>query len=447
MIKPVGIRWSRTYGLIALTLGLGVSFKLSAFARETFIASRFGFSSITDAYFSLQQLPLAVASFMFGPFCRAFAPAYADAHSQQERVPWMAGLMFYGTLFGLLLTALSLGFSPVVLKLFTRTDFTEGWRTLAVLSLCYWPIVQIGLFAGIATSHGKNLSSLTMTGLPYLVMTIALGVIYLAGKLGNLSLPISMTAGFALTGLVSCGLVLFREKPIAGARGILRPWKSDGFPAFAWQLGASSLENLGYSANQMLILFFMAGAGTGAVSANNCAGRIGLLGFSLLVQPLSQLMQARLCRTTGAVQRRTFHQYLFAVGGSSILLALFTGTFRYQVAAFIYMRGKFSGAALDQVAAILPAWLSYFVVLSLNVIVGQYLFRTGKGPRFTRNMLCGYAFANVIRFLTAGSLGTSWIIWCSVLGDGSALTANLWDSGVRLVRPSRVMPILSEEEA
>ena len=447
MIKLSQARLSKTYGLIAVTLALGAGFKVSAFARETFIASRFGLSSATDAYFSLQQLPLALASFMFGPFCRAFTPAFADARIKHGKVAWLPGLLLYGTLFGFLLTALSFGLAPVILRLFTRTPPTEGWNILAILSLCYWPIIQIGLFAGIATSYGKNLSTLTITGLPYLLMTLTLGAIYLLGKLGTMSLPLSMTLGFGFTGLISCFVVFFREDLCREASSILRPWKRDGFSAFAWQLGASSIENVGYSTNQMLILYFMTSAGTGSISANNCASRIGLIGFSLLVQPLSQLMQAQLCKTTGPAQKKTFHTYLTLVGASTVVFAALICAFRYRFSAFIYMRGKFSATALDQVAALLPAWLCYFVVLSLNVIAGQFLFRIGKGPRFTRNMLCGYTFANCVRFATVSVMGAPWIIWCSVLGDGSALLVNLWESGLRWTSPAHSMPLPSGENA
>jgi putative peptidoglycan lipid II flippase len=415
---------SRSLLLIAFTLALAATFKLSAFARETFIASRFGLSSVTDAYFSLQQLPLAVASFMFGPFCRAFTPSYADARSERAKVEWLPGLMFYGTLLGLVLTVLALSCAPLTLRLFTRSTQNDGWPTLAVMSFCYWPIIQIGISAGIATSYGRNLASLTITGLPYLLMSLAIGLMYLTGNLNGLSLPLSMTAGFVLSGILSFVGVVGREKPFRHAVDLLCPWRQAAFRAFAGQLAVSSIENVGYSVNQMLILFFMARAGTGAITANNCAGRIGLLGFSLLVQPLSQLMQARLCTTTGEAQKRTFQSYLLmmAVGASTLSLAVCV--FRYKVAALIYMHGKFSAAALHQVAALLPAWLTYFVILSLNVVVGQYLFRTSKGRTFTRNMLCGYGLANAIRFATMGA-GSPWIIWCSVIGDGSALIANL----------------------
>ena len=428
--------------VVAGTIMLAATFKLSAFAREMFITSRFGLSGITDAYFSLQQLPLAVASFMFGPFCRAFTPAYADARGAGERVDWLAGLLLYATLFGCLLTAVSLGSAPFIVRLLTHSSLKESWSTLAILSLCYWPIVQVGLFAGIATSYGRNLTSLTITGLPYLLMTVALALLYLAGKLNNLGLPLSMTAGFAITGLISAAGILWQEKPVTRTAYLLRPWKLPAFRAFAGQLSASSLENIGYSANQMLILFCMARAGTGAISANNCASRIGMLGFSLLVQPLAQLMQARLCVTQGEARKKTFQSYLLAMAAGSMLLAVTVCVFRREVVGLIYLHGKFSGAALNQVAALLPAWLAYFVVLSLNVIVGQYLFRAATGRTFTRNMLCGYGLANAIRFGTLGA-GAPWVIWCSVIGDGSALAANLLASAAKR-EPSRAKVALPE---
>ncbi len=89
--------------LISLTLLTGGIFKLSAFAREAFIAAEFGLSSATDAYFGLQQLPLTVATFMFGSFALAFTPMYAESRRRGE-VFWLPGLTFYGVMLGSLLT-------------------------------------------------------------------------------------------------------------------------------------------------------------------------------------------------------------------------------------------------------------------------------------------------------------------------------------------------------
>src|SRR5436305_6760024 len=98
---------SRSLLLVLCTLAAGAIFKVSAFAREAFIASRFGLSAVTDAYFALQQLPLTLATFMFGSFALAFTPAYAEARRQNETVRWLPGLLAYASLLGICLTALT----------------------------------------------------------------------------------------------------------------------------------------------------------------------------------------------------------------------------------------------------------------------------------------------------------------------------------------------------
>src|SRR5690242_10106468 len=99
---------------LAITLLAGGVFKISAFVREAFITSHFGLTPLTDTYFSLQQLPLMLGTFMFGAFGRAFTPAYTDSVNETGRAGWLAGLLFYATLISLLLTALTLTFAGTI---------------------------------------------------------------------------------------------------------------------------------------------------------------------------------------------------------------------------------------------------------------------------------------------------------------------------------------------
>src|SRR5215469_2851557 len=119
---------------ITLALGLGALFKLSAFGREAFITARFGLSSVTDAYFALQQFPVTAAMFMFGPFARAFTPAYAEAYDKEGKASWLPGLILYTSLIGIVCTFLSFLFAQQILHAFTRSN---SWATLAVLAICY----------------------------------------------------------------------------------------------------------------------------------------------------------------------------------------------------------------------------------------------------------------------------------------------------------------------
>src|SRR4051812_22691717 len=415
---------SRSLLLVVFTLGAGAVFKISAFAREAFIASRFGLSSLTDAYFALQQLPVTLATFMFGAFALAFTPAYAREYRRSGSVRWLPGLLLYGGIFGAALTGLTLVGSPLLLSFFTTSPDAGTQSTLTILSVCYAPIVAIGICAGICTSYGRNLWAMTLTGLPYLVMTVALLLIYAAGRLSGLSLPISMTAGFVAVGAFSAFKILRGGKP-ATTEKALQPWRFSEFRTFLRQLTASSVESIGFTSNQFLLIHFLTLSGTGAISANNCASRIGMLGYSLLAQPLGQYMQGRMCVTREQDRRKQFQTFLLMMTVVSVSFAALVFFARYGIAQTIYMRGKFSVAELNEVVSILPAWLAYFIVLALNSSVAKYLFISSQGSSYTRNMLCGYVLTNGLRFALAGRSAPSYMIWCAVLGEGLAFLVNL----------------------
>jgi putative peptidoglycan lipid II flippase len=418
-----------------LALGLGAMFKLSAFGREAFITARFGLSPVTDAYFALQQFPVTAAAYMFGPFARAFTPAYAEACDRDGRASWLPGLILYTTLIGLACTLLSLLFAQQILHAFTHS---ESWPTLAVLVICYVPIVFTGFRAATWNSYGSNLRALTLSGSPYVVMTVALIGMYFAGAMNNLSLALSMSIGFAGVGVFSAIALFLREHPFRSAENILRPWRFEAFKRFTRQLTASSIETIGFSINQFLMLYFMARAGTGAISANNCATRIGMLGYSLFAQPLVQLLQSRLCRSAEADRDRdgVAKRYISALAVGTSLFAISLFVVRRPLVSLVYLRGNFSSSALEEVLAILPAWLCYFVVLCLNTIISQYMFHTGLGYRYTRNMLAGYAGTNILRFAIGQSVvnqaaGAPWIVWCGVIAEGGAFLANVLTSAMR----------------
>ncbi len=432
-------RRSRTPLLICLTLITGGLFKVSAFAREAFIAARLGLSSATDAYFALQQLPLTAATFMFGSFALAFTPMYADTRRRSGAVSWLPGLTFYSFVIGSLLTCGMLAAAPLLLRLFVPSADPRTWGTLAILSVCFCPIIWIGIWAGICTARGQNLWAMSMTGLPYLLMTLVLLTLYAARSLNELSLPISMSVGFGLMG----GYALFRilrsqSISVADLRAIASVWRLRDFRRFLRQLAASSIENSGFAANQLLMVYFLARAGNGTVSANTCAMRIGMLGYGLLTQPLAQLVQARLCAADSRDRAVLFRSWLLTGASAAILLALAISAFHDPLIRVIYMHGKFGGAQLAEVEAMLPPWVAYFVVMSLNALVARYLFTGSKGNIYVRHMLCAYASANLLRFLMARQVTAPWIIWSSVLAEMCAFAANLRSSFIGEKSPDRI---------
>ena len=99
---------------------------------------------------------------------------------------------------------------PQILHAFTRSG---SWATLALLAVCYVPIVFTGFRAATWNSYVRNLRALTLAGSPYVVMTIALVGMYIAGTMGNLSLALSMSIGFAGVGVFSAIGLFTREHP------------------------------------------------------------------------------------------------------------------------------------------------------------------------------------------------------------------------------------------
>ncbi len=424
--------------LVGVTVAIGAAFKVSAFARESFIAAKFGLSAVTDAYFGLQQFPTTLASFMFGAFGLAFTPAYAEARRRSATVTWLPGLLFYGCLLSAAMTALMLLCTPLLLHVFHSTEAKDVRNILAILSVCYVPIFFIGIWVGICTARGRNLWAMSVCGLPYPVMTLVLFGLYAIGRLSNLSLPISMTAGFALVGLYSLVCVLRSQPVLTRGTSWIALWRLPDFRQFLRQLIASSVEYGGFAGNQLAMMYFLSQAGTGIISANNCATRIGMLGYSLLAQPLSLLVQARLCSTEVNEQQSVFRRWILIIGGIVLVFAFTLLMFRIPVIRLAYMHGKFKGAELREVARLLPAWVGYFLVMSMNALVARYLFIRSQGGIYVRRQLCAYVAANLLRIGIGTSNGAAWIIWCSVATEAVALVLNLRTCVVNTSAPEMV---------
>jgi hypothetical protein len=425
-LKGLFARLARGGGLLALlTLATSGLFKIAAFAREAFIASHFGLSSFTDAYFAFQQFPLILSSFMFGAFSLAFTPAYAAENREGRQVAWLPGLVFYGCVLGLLLTVATVVFTPWLLSTFTSSPTASGASTLIILGCTFLPVIWLGIWSGTTIAHGHNVRAMFVGGLPYLTMTVLLIGLYAVGRLNALSLPLSFLAGFSVVGIYTLVRVLATGCPRTDFRVMVETWRMPAFRRFLGHLTASSIENLGYSANQLLLVFFLAKAGTGAVSANTCAMRVGMLGFSLLGQPLAQLMQSKLCSAPHNALAGVFKRWLLAIGGLILAFAVVLYLGREPIVGLVYLHGKFSLVELKRVIEIVPAWVAYFVVSSMNAMVARYLFATAQGGVYVRRQLGGYLAANAIRFAFWGRLSAPMLIWCSVIAEGCALLLSL----------------------
>jgi peptidoglycan biosynthesis protein MviN/MurJ (putative lipid II flippase) len=424
-VKKLSKYGSASAALLAISLMTSGIFKLSAFAREAFIAAKFGLSGVTDAYFGLQQFPLALASFMFGAFSLAFTPAYETEQRRSGNVEWMPGLLLYSSAFGAGLTVLMMVCAPQLLQLIHSTDTTDVRNTVVLLGACYLPIIWIGIWKGICSARGRNLWATSLPGLPYLIMTVVLVGSYAIGRLSNLSLPISLTAGFGLVGLYSLVRIGRSQHLLRERSPVVAVWRIPECRHFLRQLAASAVENAGFIANQSLLLYFLARLGTGVISANNCAMRIGMLGYSLLSMPLTALVQSRLCSAEDKDRPTVFRRWLMVHVTLQLLFAVVVCALRFPLLRLVYMHGKFGGTELAEVAHILPAWIGYCVVMSLSELSANYLFIRAMGVHYMRIRLCAYVAANLLRIAVTPTASAATLIWCSVIIEAFVLALNL----------------------
>ena len=401
-------------------------FRLSAFIRETYIAAQFGLSTATDAYYGLQQLPLSVATFMFGAFALAFAPAYGQASGQQKSAQWLPGLVLHGTIAGLALTALTVGMSPLLLGKYVGTADSTSLATLNLLSACYVPVIYLGIWTSMLNATGHALRSMTVAALPYIVMTASLILICELSGAELLSLPASMTIGFWLIGSIAAYKIFRTLRAPGGVLSVLWPLRFPEFRAFSKQLLASAAENVGFASNQLLMIYFFGVMGAGEVTANNYAMRIGLLANSLITQPLAQLAQSKFCTAPPEELHRTLSAYLAWTLGLAALAAVSIYALRKQIVALLYLHGRFTSNDAYSVEALVPAWLIYLLILSVNSIVARYLFIVRKGRQYAAFMLGGYLFTNLMRAVCCGLYSYApGIIWCAVIGEGAAMALTL----------------------
>ena len=418
------ITGERSRALFLITLAVAVSglFKVAAFAREAFIAARFGLTSVTDAYFAIQQFPLALATYVYGAFSLAFVPAYIRSRDENGAVGWLPGLVAWGVLGGTLLTLLMAGAQSALVNSLHIQNSPDVRSTVILLSFCFVPIIMTGLWMSICTSRGHNLWALSMTGFPYLLMTLALLALYEMHLLDNLGLPLSMTLGFLVVGVYSFIRIVFSQ-PLSWPNMAI--WRDSNFRTFIRQLGASSVENLGYTGNQFLIIYFLSLSGTGIISGNTCAMRIAMLSYTLLGMPLGQLVQAKLAVASEDERPVVFRRWLVRVIALLIPAAAVLIAMKNTLIRLVYMHGKFQAAELHVVANLLPAWIFYIVVISINAVLARYLFILGRGTTYLRLQLMAYVAANLLRVAVAGRMHADWVIWSSVAAEGCSMLLNL----------------------
>ena len=411
--------------LISVVLVISLGSKLLGLAREVYISSCFGVSSITDAFFGVQQLPVMMMSYMAGAFTLAFIPHYVALKEHGRQAEFLKRLLIISAGIAGVATIVMIAGADTLIPAIVSTpsgkDLTAQFSI--VLAIALVPSVVIGIAYGVCHAEREHSKAMLLAaaGPAAMLMSLLAWDHWPASDL-RYALPWSYVIGTLVAAAWAAKriAVAFESArvPVQNARSECPRGRK-----FAQQLSAASIENVAFSLNQLLTVHFAASTGEGGVTFNAYALRIAMLPLSGAVTPLYQIVNTWLAKQHVTQQKSAFVKALLLLGGACCLCAIVMYALRHIIVRLVYQRGVFSAADAASVAQVLSPYMGYFVVMALNQLFARFYFVAGKGQVYTGVLLAGYLIGNVLKPIGASEFGLVGVISGAVAGEGLALVA------------------------
>jgi len=395
--------------------------RLLGLVREALLSKMLGLGAGLDLFVIFTTVPTYALAYMMGPFGIAFYASLNGGKITAQRLsrrllPWTLG---GGLFFGLLVFIAAAIYEP-------RVRMAEG----AVAG--YWPIafggaaivpvaVLIGL--GICLLHGEKKHSTAISlsvAQPWIFVLFLLGLDFLLLSVILWPIGLAYVGSFLLA--LAIGAVLLRRSlsgPSPGRR-------ADELTVFKGNLGLTSLETAGFFANQLLTMVFAGLTGAGGIAANGLVARIMLTPLSLMLSPLSPIIQNAYRDKTPAEHRRIF---LRSYAGGLSLIALLSAAivvFGDDVVRLLLQRGAFGPEDTARVAALLLPYCVYVIFIAANQLCAVSAFISGDGKAYTYTMLGNYLCGNLLKIPMVTHYGLSGVIWAAAATEGVAALINSW---------------------
>lgn len=420
------LRGLRRYsGMLSAVLLISLGSKILGLIREVYISSHFGVSSLTDAFFGVQQLPVIMMSYMAGAFTLAFVPHYVAVKEQGQHIRFLRNLLVAVMLFSVALTLLMIAGAsnlvPLVIGFHTEIQLIA--RYSIVLSAAVLPSALIGIAYSICHAERQHSKAMLLSTVGPAAMLISL-LAWDRWPNSDLkyALPWSYVIGTLVAGFWSFRRISAAFAHVDVARAVFDKPCPSGFK-FIQQLSAASIENVAFSLNQLLTVHFAAATGAGGVTFNAYALRIAMLPLSGAATPLNQIVNTWLARQRVTEQKQAFIKALFLSVAAYSACALLMFALRHRIVSLVYQRGVFSAFDAASVVQALSPYAIYFVIMALNQLFARFFFVVGKGQVYTAVLLAGYGVANFLKPIGAAHFGLSGVISAGVVGEAMATVA------------------------
>jgi peptidoglycan biosynthesis protein MviN/MurJ (putative lipid II flippase) len=188
------------------------------------------------------------------------------------------------------------------------------------------------------------------------------------------------------------------------------------------QVRASSVENLGFSFNQLTTVALAARLGPGIATINAVAFRLANLPLAAVGTPLSQSVQSWLVQD---VRNRvaTLRRKLLALEAVWVCIAAVMAIGASMIVKLVYQRGAFTAHDSAAVVQIMTAYMSYFAIMATNQMLARILFALDRGGWYPQAMLPAYCVETLVQILIFHRYGLAGLVWVAVASEGFAAVA------------------------
>ena len=371
------MRSKTTSGVFKATLGLSaisIISKILAFAREQFIAWRFGASASVDSYVAAFTAPQLLAGILGGAVAAAFLPVYTAQRAKSEK----AGQRLAGTsllavvLISGLGSALMLAFAPAVVRLLVG-NFPPEQQVLTVQLLRIMSagvtLLSLSFFLTMLLNSHKEFM------MPALVpvvtnIVLVLGLIFI-GSWGIVGLSVFTTLSMGLPILILIWAIYRRGIKVgfhyAFASSAFRKVAALSVPIFA-----SSAFGQVY---QLVDRRLASGLDAGSLASLNFAVKLAQLPIAIFVTALVTAVYPTLAQQASEKDLQGFGETVSASlrGVSLLLIPAAVGMFVLQtpIVRLAFERGSFDEIATAKTAVA----LGYYAIGILGLAMAQVLAR------------------------------------------------------------------------
>ena len=416
--------------------------KIIGFGREALIASYYGATAETDAFFFAQSMP----SMFFPSVCNSISTAFVSLYvsklagdKQNDADIYASRMLLATTILSIVLSALGVVFAPVIVPLFAP-GFAGAQKILAIhltrLTMSAFVLTMLQYMLSAVLNSKRLFIGAQISGLLYNIVIIVFTVLLGRGQsMDCLTLVVILGHIVQTAALAFCLRGHFHLTPRTN------PFHHETLRLL--QLSAPIL--LGNAAIQINTIVDKALSSTlpeGSLSALSYANTLTFLVTSVFITSLSTVLYPTLTAdaVSGNLEQygKTLLQSLYGLECLLVPISCITLLTAQDIVDIVYARGSFNQTAVSYTATALACYAPMFIGSGIREVLNRAFYALGDTRTPMHNTAVGVFFNVAFSLLFVQWLGIAGIALGTTLS--SLITAVLLFRSLRQKMPEVPLP-------